>query len=101
MVKHNVVNDSVSMTTVSMAAQQQGETEKKLQSLKVEVERRDHDIRLLQTHLKDAEDILVSRQSPHLTNTLLAKLSKALGHQPNFPRLWAISLTFTDSGPSA
>ncbi|KAK2179153.1 hypothetical protein NP493_509g01009 [Ridgeia piscesae] len=39
-------------------AQQQGETEKKLQSLKVEVERRDHDIRLLQTHLKDAEDIL-------------------------------------------
>ena len=53
------LRDSVSMTTVSLAAQQQGETEKKLQCLKVEVERRDHDIRLLQTHLKDAEDILV------------------------------------------
>ena len=48
------------MTTVSMTAQQQAETEKKLQSLKTEVERRDQDIRLLQTNLKDAEDILVS-----------------------------------------
>ena len=58
---------TVSMTTVSLAAQQQGETEKKLQSVKVEVERRDHDIRLLQTHLKDAEDILVSGHMTHDT----------------------------------
>ncbi|KAI0229815.1 Mediator of RNA polymerase II transcription subunit 4 [Lamellibrachia satsuma] len=65
-------------------AQQQAETEKKLQSLKAEVERRDQDIRLLQTNLKDAEDILAvaiyqAKQKLNASNAVAAPATWAPG----------------------
>ena len=66
-----------------MAAEEQAELQKKHDALKLEVEKRDQDIKRLQKNLKEAENILVS--CPGVTFTLVTHEQGTACIQPKCP----------------